>query len=439
MKGLGAICAAVLLVVAAAASVALACCGSDRALDLMHYHAAIGAVGTFAVACLLGAVWTWRRPAALLLHLGMALVLAGWIVGLLASPREGSLRLRAGQIGSVGGAFNFDLKDFSIDYWEDTGGVRQYTSRGFVDGEMQTISVNHPLVKDGWWVYQNSYQEMTNPHTGKPLFFTILLCVKDAGLPLVSLGGVLLLLGALLLLKPLMALESLRRLKPLEPLRLSGPLTALKPLKTLAFSLYSFAFIGALAMLVHRGLSTGHAPMQNMYEFLMCIAALLPVLTFFAHRAGERHALVVDAALQALVLVPVAFFMDGTVKHLMPALQSPFFVPHVGAYVLGYMILVRAAFGVGRGLVGLGFLLLTLGLVLGAAWGKVCWGHWWQFDPKEMWSLATWFVYAAFFHARARLSSRGETLFLAAGAAMIVLTLTWINLSRLFTGMHSYA
>lgn len=423
-----------LLIAAAIASVALACCGSDRALDFMRYHAAIGVVGAFAAACLLGAIWTWRRPAALLLHLGMALVLAGWIVGLLASPREGSLRLRAGQIGSVGGAFNFDLKDFSIDYWEDTGGVRQYTSRGFVDGAMQTISVNHPLVKDGWWVYQNSYQEMTNPHTGKPLFFTILLCVKDAGLPLVSLGGILLLLGALLYLRPLTALESLKLL-----LKSPQPLTALRPLKTLAFSLYAFAFMGALAMLVHRGLSTGHAPMQNMYEFLMCTAALLPILTFFAHRAGERHALVVDAALQALVLVPVAFFMDGTVKHLMPALQSPFFVPHVGAYVLGYMILVRAAFGVGRGLVGLGFLLLTLGLVLGAAWGKVCWGHWWQFDPKEMWSLATWFVYAAFFHARARLSSRGETLFLAAGAAMIVLTLTWINLSRLFTGMHSYA
>ena len=47
MKGLGAICAAVLLVVAAAASVALACCGSDRALDLMRYYAAIGAVGVY--------------------------------------------------------------------------------------------------------------------------------------------------------------------------------------------------------------------------------------------------------------------------------------------------------------------------------------------------------------------------------------------------------
>ena len=123
----------------------------------------------------------------------------------------------------------------------------------------------------------------------------------------------------------------------------------------------------------------------------------------------------------------------------MPALQSPFFVPHVGAYVLGYVLLVRAALGAGRRLVGAGFFLLTLGLVLGAAWGKVCWGHWWQFDPKEMWSLATWLAYAAYFHVRSRLSPRGERLFLVAGAAMILLTLTWINLSSIFSGMHSYA
>ena len=86
-----------------------------------------------------------------------------------------------------------------------------------------------------------------------------------------------------------------------------------------------------------------------------------------------------------------------------------------------------------------GFFLLTLGLVLGAAWGKVCWGHWWQFDPKEMWSLATWLLYSAYFHLAARLSPRAKKVFLVAGAVMVVLTLTWINLSRIFSGMHSYA
>ena len=204
-------------------------------------------------------------------------------------------------------------------------------------------------------------------------------------------------------------------------------------------TLYGLAFLGAVAMLIHRGISTGHPPMQNMYEFLICTAALLPVLTFVSARWDRQDTLLVDSILLALVLMPVGFFMDGSVKRLMPALQSPFFVPHVGAYVIGYVLLVRAAMGAGRRLVGLGFFLLTLGLVLGAAWGKVCWGHWWQFDPKEMWSLATWLLYAAYFHLRPRLSPRADRIFLVAGALMVVLTLTWINLSRLFSGMHSYA
>ena len=428
--------AATTLIVTALASVVLACCGADNALELMKYYVALGTVGVLAVASLTGCIWTWRRPAALMMHVGVALVLGGWLYNSCCGQKDGYLRLRAGQIGSVGGAFNFELKDFCIDYWEDTGTVRQYSSHGSVDGDKLTISVNHPLVKDGWWVYQSSYQEMTNPHTGEPLFFTILLCVKDIGLPFVFAGGVLLLLGALV-----MALRSLRA-KACNCSQIAidaiGQQSQM-PLKTVAHALYGLVFLGAFAMLVHRGFSTGHAPMQNMYEFLMCVAAILPILTYFARRDGDRHALLVDAALQALVLVPVAFFMDGRVKHLMPALQSPFFVPHVGAYVLGYVVLVRAAFGVGRRLLCVGFFLLTLGLVLGAAWGKVCWGHWWQFDPKEMWSLATWFVYVAYFHLRPRLSAKGERIFLVAGAVMIVLTLTWINLSRLFTGMHSYA
>lgn len=198
-------------------------------------------------------------------------------------------------------------------------------------------------------------------------------------------------------------------------------------------------FLGVVAMLVHRGYKAGHAPMQNMYEFLICTAALLPVLTLNSALWDRQKTLMVDLVLLALVLLPVAFFMDGNVKRLMPALQSPLFVPHVGAYVIGYILLVRAALGAGRRLVGLGFFLITLGLMLGALWGKICWGHWWQFDPKEMWSLATWLFYAAYFHLRARLPKWADRIFLVVGALLAILTLTWASLSRTFSGQHSYA
>ena len=428
----------------AVVSVALACLGAEGALAWAKSYA----VGVLAGLAALSAVVCSRmtgRPALLALHLGFALVLGGWVVNEVAGGEEGYLKLGPGQSGDVAGQEQLTLEAFVIDRWEDTGTVRQYTSK-FRDGKGDAleISVNHPAHIGPWWVYQSSYQEMENPRTGEvarnprtgePLYYTVLLCVKDAGLPLVAVGGVLLLLGAF---------GYAARGDARPPVGVAGASSANSaragraPYRAVR-ALYGLAFLGAVAMLVHRGISTGHPPMQNMYEFLICTAALLPALTFVSARWDRQDTLLVDSILLAVVLIPVGFFMDGSVKHLMPALQSPFFVPHVGAYVIGYVLLVRAAMGAGRRLVGLGFFLLTLGLVLGAAWGKVCWGHWWQFDPKEMWSLATWLLYAAYFHLRPRLSPRADRVFLVAGAVMVVLTLTWINLSRLFSGMHSYA
>ena len=443
------------LSVLAVASVALACLGAEGALAWAKSYAVGGLAGVALLSAVVCARMT-ARPALLALHLGFALVLCGWVANEVAGGEEGYLKLGPGQSGDVAGMDQLTLQSFTIDRWEDTGTVRQYTSKvRNGKGEELEISVNHPLVVRPWWVYQSSYQEMAdpytgevakNPRTGEPLYFTMLLCVKDVGLPLVAFGAVLLLVGALGY-----AIGRDKRDPPVggcdkrEP---SVGVADVSPANSaragrapyrIVRGMYGLAFLGAVAMLVHRGITTGHPPMQNMYEFLICTAALLPVLTFVSARWDRQDTLLVDSILLALVLMPVGFFMDGSVKRLMPALQSPFFVPHVGAYVIGYVLLVRAAMGAGRRLVGLGFFLLTLGLVLGAWWGKVCWGHWWQFDPKEMWSLATWLLYAAYFHLRPRLSPRADRVFLVAGAVMVVLTLTWINLSRLFTGMHSYA
>ncbi len=420
----------ILLTCAAVLSVTLACMGAERALAFTKDHG----VGVLAGISILSAVVCSRmvgRPVLLALHLGFALVLGGWVVNEIVGGEEGSLMLPPGRTGDVAGVDQLTLRSFVIDHWEDTGTVRQYTSKIYnKDGKEIDISVNNPYVTGPWWVYQSSYQEMENPHTGQPFYVTVLLCVKDVGLPLAAFGGVLLFLGAL---------GYAFHMPQKGKLPLAEASAQRVTLRNAVIGTYVLVFLGAVAMLVHRGIATGHPPMQNMYEFLMCTAVFVPALTLISALCDSQNTFLVDTILLALVLVPVAFFMDGSVKRLMPALQSPYFVPHVGAYVIGYVLLVRAALGAGIRLVGVGFFLLTLGLVLGATWGKVCWGHWWQFDPKEMWSLATWLLYAAYFHLRSHLSPRAERVFLVVGAVMIVLTLTWINLSRLFSGMHSYA
>jgi cytochrome c-type biogenesis protein CcsB len=51
-------------------------------------------------------------------------------------------------------------------------------------------------------------------------------------------------------------------------------------------------------------------------------------------------------------------------------------------------------------IIGLGFPLLTIGIIAGGVWANEAWGSYWSWDPKETWALITWLVFAAYLHAR---------------------------------------
>jgi ABC-type transport system involved in cytochrome c biogenesis permease subunit len=99
---------------------------------------------------------------------------------------------------------------------------------------------------------------------------------------------------------------------------------------------------------------------------------------------------------------------------LMPALQSPWFIPHVTVYMFSYSLL-GCAFLIGLAgiwkksaellpsadtLVYIGVAFLTFGMLSGAVWAKEAWGHFWSWDPKETWALVTWLAYLLYIHLR---------------------------------------
>ncbi len=219
-------------------------------------------------------------------------------------------------------------------------------------------------------------------------------------------------------------------------------------------------FLTAVVSLAWRGLHTGHPPMQNLFEFFLCMAAFLWPLSRLSRWKQGIDTTLCDSFLGLIILIPAGFIFDESVRRLPPALQSPLFVPHVASYVIGYIMLARAALVAAplflrlerrrllllecasRQITAVGFLLITIGLLLGSLWGKLCWSHYWQWDPKETWSLATWMLYGTYFHLRYRYGLRYPRLLAALlwiGLLFVILTLTWINLSRLFKGMHTYA
>jgi len=154
--------------------------------------------------------------------------------------------------------------------------------------------------------------------------------------------------------------------------------------------------------------------------------------------------------------------MEKGIRPLLPALQSNWLTVHVITSFLGY-----AAFAVAfsasiiyllferfKGTfenikadlfdeinyrsVTFGFVMLTLGIITGAAWANYAWGSYWSWDPKETWSLITWLVYAAFLHSRFIAGWKGKKTAIISIVGFLVTLFCYLGVNLLLSGLHSY-
>jgi cytochrome c-type biogenesis protein CcsB len=217
----------------------------------------------------------------------------------------------------------------------------------------------------------------------------------------------------------------------------------------------------------------GHAPLSNLYESVVFFSWTI-ILIYMAIELKYKYrivgAFVVPFALLGMAWAQLG--MHSGIEPLVPALQSNWLLYHVVTCFLGYaafavacgisiMYLVKAKSEEGAGsspaggLMGMfpsikvlddlnyraimiGFPLLTLGIITGAAWANYAWGTYWSWDPKETWSLIVWFVYAAFLHAR---FTRGWVGKRAAWLSIIGFAATifcYLGVNLLLSGLHSY-
>ena len=89
--------------------------------------------------------------------------------------------------------------------------------------------------------------------------------------------------------------------------------------------------------------------------------------------------------------------------------------------------------------VAVGFVFLTIGIILGAVWAKYAWGGYWSWDPKETWSLITWLVYAAYLHARYIKGLSGKPLAYFTIVGFLSVIFTYYGVKLIIPGLHSYA
>jgi cytochrome c-type biogenesis protein CcsB len=217
----------------------------------------------------------------------------------------------------------------------------------------------------------------------------------------------------------------------------------------------------------------GHAPLSNLFEsvvFFSWTIILIYLIIDFKYKYRAVGFFVVPFALFGLAWANLS--LDSGIEPLVPALQSNWLMYHVITCFLGYaafavacgisiMYLIRERLEQGgsdaaaggllsmfpairvlddlnyRGIM-IGFPLLTLGIVTGAAWANYAWGTYWSWDPKETWSLIVWFVYAAFLHARITRGWVGRRAAILSVIGFAATIFCYLGVNLFLSGLHSY-
>lgn len=176
------------------------------------------------------------------------------------------------------------------------------------------------------------------------------------------------------------------------------------------------------------------------YSFFMGVSGLLTYLRWRYPWILSFSTVV--ATVFALINILKPEIHDQT---LMPALQSPWFIPHVTVYMFSYSVLGCAFIMACAGLVkhradyleatdklvytGLAF--LTVGMLTGSIWAKSAWGHYWSWDPKETWAAVTWAAYLLYVHLRLFRKSAAGRPYLILIAAFLSLQMCWYGVNYL--------
>ncbi len=237
----------------------------------------------------------------------------------------------------------------------------------------------------------------------------------------------------------------------------TGAWAAWKSRAGLAFVTTALGLCVFFAFIVAMWVSLERPPLRTMGETRLWYSFFLPLVGLMVYSRWHYKWILSFSTLMAVVFICVNLFKPEIhSKTLMPALQSPWFAPHVIVYMFAYALLGAAFlmavwmlcrpqkgnFEAVDNLVYVGLAFMTVGMLFGALWAKEAWGHYWSWDPKETWAAITWLSYLVYVHFRIyRPNERPLALWMLV-VSFVLLQVCWWGINYLPSAqgvsVHSY-
>lgn len=231
-----------------------------------------------------------------------------------------------------------------------------------------------------------------------------------------------------------------------------------------AYAILLAAFAIHTALLAARWIGGGHIPVADKYE-LDISGTWLSMAVFLGFERWRK----VDRAV-GLVIVPITFLVLGyaitsrtDAAPMGPSYHSPWLIVHVlfawlafGCFAVAagaaFFLLFRARFvkkPAFRRLpskdeldlnsyrfIVLGLINHAIMLVSGSIWANKLWGHYWSWDPLEIWSLLTFLFYSFYLHARGFFGWKLEKAAWLAAFGLIILSISFWGVSWFAPSLH---
>ena len=205
------------------------------------------------------------------------------------------------------------------------------------------------------------------------------------------------------------------------------------------------------AFIVSMWISLERPPMRTMGETRLWYSFFLPLAGIITYARWKYKWILTFSTVLSIVFICINIFKPEIHnKTLMPALQSPWFAPHVIVYMFAYAMLGAAAImaiywlwfkkekkatqqemDLCDNLVYVGLSFMTLGMLFGAVWAKEAWGHYWSWDPKETWAATTWVSYLVYIHFRLHRNRKHRMALSILLVSFVLLQMCWYGINYL--------